>query len=83
MGDTVAADFAAMLHHFLDLVPAHRPPAAADIFLVNVDGEREPKLAQTRIGIAVNALPAVIHGDDDGFFRNVFLASFPCHHFAQ
>ena len=70
-------------HHLFDLRPAHRAATDVDVFFVEIDGEGEAEVAQDGIGEGVNAFPAVIHGDDDGFFGDVLLALLPRHDIAE
>ena len=78
MGDGVAANGAeAGVHHFFDLGPTEGAPADVDVLFVEVDGEGESVFFEDGPSVFVDALPAVIHGDDEGFFGDVFGAFFP------
>lgn len=78
MGDGVAADGAeAGVHHFFDLGPTEGAATDVDVLFVEVDGEGEAVFFEDGPSVFVDALPAVIHGDDEGFFGDVFGAFFP------
>ncbi len=77
MGHRVAADGAAVFHHFLDHGCGQRLATAIDVILVEIERERISELFEDGKRVGVSGFPAVIDGDDHGLFRDLFLAVLP------
>ena len=73
----MAAQSGSVVQHFLNLLPAHGGPAACDELGVGENGEGNFHFPENGVGVRVNALPAVVNGDQDALGGQLLVAQFP------